>query len=88
MQLARFGWDIFKDKFPYYAVELKKAMTFGDHTFLIDTSVYPYYLQKIEPEDKRKKPTYRLITFDSDLGVLMKLVSGDFAKMKRLRRKA
>lgn len=74
--LTAFGWDVLKDEFPHWSVELPSNMTFGDHTFLVDTSIYPYYFFEKS-----------LITFDADLGVMMKLVSGDFVKMKRLRRK-
>lgn len=86
MLLTKFGWDVLKAKFPYWAVELKNVMTFGDHTFLVATSTYPYYiLAGSVPKNGAKKSKDTLVTFDGDLGVLMKMVSGDFTKMKRLR---
>lgn len=74
LRLTDFGWAVLKDQYPYWSVDLTKSMTFGDHLFLIDTSIFPYYI-----DDKC------LSTFDADLGVVMKLVSGDFEKMKRFR---
>ncbi len=74
MLLSQFGWEILKDRYPHWSIRLSRPLTFGDLTFLIETSSFPYYLGKTE-----------LTTFDADLGVTMKLMGGDFEQLKKLR---
>jgi hypothetical protein len=74
MQLTKLGWNVLRKEYPHWTTELPERMTFGDHTFLIETSTYPYYLYG-----------KRFTTFDADLGLTMKFVGGEFAKLRRLR---
>jgi hypothetical protein len=73
MRLTKAGYDLLKDKYPHWSTELTGPMTMKNHTYLVSVSVSPYYIHgKL------------LTTFDSNLGVLMKMVSGDFHQLERL----
>lgn len=73
MRLTKTGYALLKDKFSHWTEELPEMMTFANHTYLVSVSTFPYYISDGV-----------LTTFDPNLGVLMKMVSGDFMKLERL----
>ena len=74
MLLTKLGFEMLKDaKFDSWSQEITESMTFANHTYLVAVSTFPYYVEG-----------HLLTTFDSNLGVLMKMVSGDFAQLERL----
>lgn len=73
MRLTKKGYEILKDKFDHWSEELPQMMTVANHTYLVSVSTFPYYMCD-----------GTLTTFDPNLGVLMKMVSGDFTKLERL----
>jgi hypothetical protein len=73
MRLTKAGYGILKDKYPHWSVDITNTMTVANHTYLVSVSTFPYFLNDGV-----------LTTFDPNLGVLMKLVSGDFAQLERL----
>ena len=73
MRLTKAGYTLLKDKYPHWSEKLPSNMTVANHTYLVSVSTFPYYMRD-----------GLLTTFDPNLGVLMKMVSGDFAKLERL----
>lgn len=74
MQLTKLGFEMLKaSKFDSWSQEITANMTFANHTYLVAVSTFPYYVEEMT-----------LTTFDSNLGVLMKMVSGDFQQLERL----
>lgn len=73
MQLTKFGFGVLSD-YPRWSSPLEKKLTFGDHTFLIEISSFPYYLS-----------SKVFITFDPDLGMTMQFLKGDFEKLRSMR---
>jgi hypothetical protein len=73
LQLTDLGFELMKDKFPHWSEAVPTRMTFANHTYLVSVSIFPYYVHD-----------GLLTTFDPNLGVLIKMVSGDFEKLERL----
>jgi hypothetical protein len=73
MRLTKIGFDLLSEKYPHWSEQLPAMMTVANHTYLVAVSTFPYYMS----DDV-------LTTFDPNLGVLMKMVSGDFVKLERL----
>lgn len=73
MRLTEAGYTLLKDKFDHWSEQLPAMMTMANHTYLVQVSTFPYYIDD-----------GMLTTFDPNLGVLMKMVSGDFEKLERL----
>lgn len=74
MQLTKMGFACMREaQFDFWSQAIKEPMTFAHHTYLVSISHFPYYVHRRV-----------LYTFDSNLGVLMKMVSGDFAQLQRL----
>jgi hypothetical protein len=74
MLLTKLGFEMLKEaKFDFWSQEITTTMTFANHTYLVAVSTFPYYVNE-----------RILTTFDSNLGVLMKMVSGDFGQLERL----
>ncbi len=73
MRLTKRGYELLKDKYPHWSEKLPDYMTMANHTYLVAVSTFPYYMRD-----------GTLTTFDPNLGVLMKMVSGDFEKLERL----
>lgn len=88
MQLTEYGFEIMSEKFDKWTQEIPTSMTFANHTYLVNVSKFPYYVKQKTKANPHGFPQYlmesHLSTFDSNLGVLLKMVSGDFAQLERL----
>lgn len=73
MLLTHDGWEIMKNNFKYWSVKLTSNLNFGDHEYLIKNIEFPYYVDGNS-----------LHAFDSNFGVFITMVDGDFEKIKKL----
>lgn len=84
MKLTSRGYTFLKEKHEHWSQKLPQHVSFANLQFLIEASTYPYYIEYIKDEDKKKVDSKKLITFDPDLGVSFKLSGGDFEKLMLL----
>ena len=73
LQLTALGYNLLKDKFPHWTEALPEKMTVANHTYLVAVSTLPYHIHD-----------NLLTTFDTNLGMLLKMTGGDFERLRTL----
>jgi hypothetical protein len=80
MRLSSIGNTIISTFFASYEIDIPEGTRLGPHEllFLDATCKFPYYIGRGEAEGRT-----RMIVFESELAVMLKMVSGDVAKLRR-----